>query len=311
MGKNLKIWVKSYPFPREVKSLSDLGRKEIGMELFLGEDWKANEECLNISRNEFPEIGIELFCYRGEERRERDVIWDPISPNPELRRQSRYYLFKAMEAASRYGAKHLQMDGGDGFRWRPGQEIGRYKEKLLQQKRDLIAELGAGFPNVRVLFENTFAVDDNSVVPIFSCVGHNLSDFTVGEGLPLEYDIAHHAVAFDTYSRASQFGFPLNEREKYLARRVREVGLTDALLGELQTIPQIYFSQFSNPKRFTLLGQKPIDESYLLELNRVLPLLIERSENINPEVGDTDFEKRPYLRSCVAALQEGNTEYFK
>ena len=89
----------------------------------------------------------------------------------------------------------------------------------------------------------------NTQAQIFSCSGHSLSDFRKG-GLPLEYDVAHHAIALDVYGRADEFGFPLTDDEKELARRVKEVGITQVILEELDTLPEIYFTHSSNASKF-------------------------------------------------------------
>ena len=76
---------------------------------------------------------------------------------------------------------------------------------------------------------------------------------------------------------------------------------------------EIYFTHLGNAQPFKLLTKTDVSEgisSYdLLNLKQILPVLLEKSENITPEVGepDGDFKARPYLRKWVKALQ--NKDY--
>ncbi len=310
MSRKPLLWVKSYPYPPEVSALTDLGAQDVGMEIFLGSNVDKNEECLRICRDSYPRFGVELFCYQDEEKGRSDIVYDPCSLNDDIRRLSRSYLFSILELAVKYGASHLQLDGNDGYVSSVDSFNQRNTLPTIQQKKDLLLEIRARFGDIPIYFENTIPIDDHAVNFSFSLTGHRLSDFW-REGLPLEYDIAHHAIALDVYSRASEFGFPLTFEEEELGRQVRKSGITAVFLDELQRFPSIYFTHLGNAMRFSLGVKSDVipdnpDEA-LLDLDRVLPLLMEKSLNITPEVQDKNYVKRPNLRSWIARLQEYST----
>lgn len=303
-----KIWVKSYPYPQEIAALADLGKQDVGIEVFLGGDMLVNEECTKICSNEFPRFGIELFVYQNEEKRKPGIIYDIFSPDKTISSISKGYFWSNLELAERHGAEHLQLDANNGYQGRPGQDINARKQEFIQQRLEFLESLRKAGLSTRVLYENTYPIDDHTPEPVFSCIGHNLSDFGVN-GLPLEYDLAHHAVALDVYSKADQFSFPLTEQERGLATRVREKGMTDVIVEELQGVPEIYFTHLGNTTGFALLTKT--DESIgsrgeLINLERILPILMKKTLNITPEVGEPtgDFKKRPYLREWVKKLKD-------
>ncbi len=303
-----QLWVKSYPFPKEVQALTDLGAQNIGMEIFLGSSVEKNEECLKICKDSYPRFGIELFCYHDEEKRKAEVIINPLSPNVSVREMSRSYLFAALDLAKRYGATHLQLDGNDGYQARPGQLIDESViQAAIDRKKGLLTEIKDKYGDFPVLFENTFPIDDHSPESIFSVTGHRLSDF-YRRGLPFEYDVAHHAVALDVYSRAEQFNFPVTDEERKLGQRVREIGMTATIIEDLKNVPKIYFTQLSNATPFALLNKPDTptagDSGVMVDLEAILPSLMAKSRNLAPEVADTDYVGRPNLRSWIKRLQE-------
>jgi len=310
-----KIWVKSYPFPKEVTALADLGAQDIGMEIFLGSSAEKNEECLKLCRDHYPRVGVELFVY--QDKGKGDVIYDPLSMDRTLRELSRGYLFRALYLAIKYGATHLQLDGNDGFK-KLGQAISSEDiREAIERKKGLLAEIKKQYDGLPIYFENTVPIADNASELVFSLTCHRLSDFWK-EGLPLEYDPAHHAIALDVYSRASEFNFLLTAEEDYLAQRVRDVGITRVLLDDLDNISEIYFTHLGNASKFTprtkcdVIPQEP--EKALVDLERVLPVLMEKSRNITPEVADKDYVQRPNLRAWISRLQSmggENDVYFK
>ena len=303
-----QLWVKSYPYPKEVQALADLGAQNVGMELFLGGNTDKNEECIRICNDNYPRLGIELFCYQDEEKGKGEIIYNPLSTDQAVKQLSRNYLFGALELAIKYGATHLQLDGNDGYIARPGQIITAATiTEAIERKKSLLTEIAERFDNFPVYFENTFPIDDHAPEFIFSVTGHRLSDF-YEKGLPLEYDVAHHAVALDIYNRADQFNFPLTNEEIQLAEKVRQVGITAVILEDLQKIPQIYFTQLSNATPFALLHKPdtPAEDSsgLMVDLEAVLPTLMTKSLNITPEVADKDYVQRPNLRNWITMLQE-------
>ncbi len=311
-----QIWVKSYSFLKEISTLSDLGKEGVGIEVFLGQDTQVNEECARICRNEFQNWGVELFVYQDEEKRASKVIYDIFSPNKEIAKISSSYFHSALGLAEKWGAQHLQLDSDDGYIGRPEEDINKKKQEFIQKRLKFLESLKSQRIKTKILYENTIPIDDHNLdevtnLPIFSCIGHNLSDFGKN-GLPLEYDIAHHAVALDVYTKAGEFNFPLTEQEKGLVRRIREKDITSVIIEELQEKERIYFVHLSNAQPFRLLTKTDVSEGNsnkdLLDLRRILPVLSERSENIAPEVGEPagDFKTRPYLRKWVKALQTGN-----
>ncbi|HLD00145.1 MAG TPA: hypothetical protein VJC39_00195, partial [Candidatus Nanoarchaeia archaeon] len=300
-----QLWVKSYPYPNEVAALADLGQQDIGMEIFLGGDSKKNDECMKICQDNYPKTGIELFFYHGEEKRQREVIVDPLSNNPNLSKLSRDYLFESLDLALKYKATHLQLDGGT-YIAGPGSLMGEKEVlKAISDKKELLAEIKQRYGDFPIYFENTFPINEKK--PIFSLTGHRMSDFWK-LGLPLEYDIAHHAVALDIYSRAEEFNFPLNEEEKNLARKVKNVGITAVILEELEHFPEIYFTQLSNAQHFSFdikPDVSPEDQTKaLISMDNIIPVLLAKSLNVAPEVEDKDYVERPNLRAWVKNIQD-------
>lgn len=303
MTSKPRIWVKGYPYVKEVKALADLGKQGAGMEIFLSdENAKSNNECIDICKAEYPVWGAELFVYLGEVKRKPSIIYDPASPDRKIRELSRSYLFSSLELAAGQGAQHLQLDGNDGYRGKPGEDINAKKSRIIEERKQLLEEIAKRFPNIKVLFENTIPIDDCSSELVFSCAGHNLSDFS-RFGLPLEYDLNHHAIALDVYSRAEEFGFHLNEEEKELADSVRKLGITATILKQLGRQEDIYFVHFCNATPFSLGKKTGAEEEGLLDLEEIVPVLVSKSQNITPEVGDDDFIARPNLRGWVKRLQ--------
>lgn len=301
------LWVKSYPFPKEVAALTDLGREGIGMEIFLGGNQEKNEECLRICQDAYPHFGIELFCYQDEEKGKGDVIYNPLSADPAIQEVSCGYLFHALDLAQRYGATHVQLDGNDGYTTKPGESIQPEMIKFaLEKKKGLLAELKQRYGDLPIYFENTFPIDDHAPELVFSLTGHRLSDFWE-QGLPLEYDIAHHAIALDIYRRAGQFNFPVTEEEKRLAQRVIEGGITQTIIEDLNHISEIYFTHLGNATPFALQTKADVipdePERALVDLEQVLPVLLQKSLNITPEVADKDYVQRPNLRAWIKRLQ--------
>jgi len=309
-----QIWVKSYPYTKEIFALTDLGKKNISMEVFFSADMKLNEECAKICKNEFPNWGVELFVYQGEEKRQIRIIYDMFSSDKNIAKISLDYFNSALELAEKYGAQHLQLDAGN-YKGRLGEDINKRKEEFIKQRLSFLKSLKNKGIKTEIFYENGIPMDDHKIdeitgSPLFTCIGHNLSDF--GEkSLPLEYDVAHHAITLDLYTRAKEFGLQLTKQEKGLVKKIKEMGITKTLIEEIKN-KKIYFTHLGNAQPFKLLTKTDVSEgvsSYdLLDLKQILPILMNISENITPEVGEQtgDFEKRPYLRKWVNALQTGN-----
>src|SRR3989338_310097 len=302
-----RLWVKSYPFPKEVLALADLASQDIGMEIFLGGNFEENQECVKICRDSYPRWGVELFCYQGEEKRKAEVIYDPLSPDRAVRELSRSYLFNALDLALKYGASHLQLDGNDGYRTKLEPMVDSKDIVVaIKRKKGLLLEIREQFGEFPIYFENTIPIDLHAP-SLMSLTGHRLSDFWK-QGLPLEYDLAHHALALDIYTRAHELWFPLTEEETSLGQRVKEVGITGVILEDLALFPEIYFAHLSNAARFSV-GTKsditPEDPTQsLIDLVKVIPVLIRKARNITPEVEDKEYIQRPNLRQWIKKLQD-------
>lgn len=302
-----KIWVKSYPFIKEVEALKDI--KADGMEVFLSDDKQKSEEVLKCCSHNYPRVGIELFVYEDEHKGKCDLIYDVFSEDSTIKEKSKKYLLNSLELAAKHNCTHLQIDSNDGYRGRPRQDMTSQKQKLLKSRKELLEKLHKEF-QIPIYFENGFMVDDHSKEIIFSSFGHNILEFA-RQGIPLVYDLAHHAIALDMCSRAEEFGLCLNQEEEKFVKEVREKTMNQVLLDQINQIPGFYFTHFDNASRFELGGQKPdtapenSDEN-IFDLEQILPVLMNRSENIAPEVGDNDFVARPNLKAWVKKLQEMN-----
>jgi hypothetical protein len=292
-----KIWVKSYPRPREIVALGDLNSD--GIELFLDEDTRKSEECLRIATGSYPHVAVELFEYYNI--RGRPIAYDIFAEEESTRERSRDYLNSLIWLAHKYNATHLQLHLSDGYRFKPGNDLERGRRETLARFKDYFRNLHSP---IQIFFENVIVLASHSEDVRINSTGHCLSDFD--DDLPLEYDLSHHALALELYSRADEFGLGLSEEEQRLARSVKEKGITAALLEEIRK-RKFYFVHFDNASSFRLNTRSdtsPQDQrDAILDLDTVLPELISRSSNITPEVDDEDYIERPNLKEWIRRLQ--------
>jgi len=177
MENKPNIWVKSYPYPKEIESLTDLNAD--GMEVFLSDDKKTSDDILKLCNNNYPRVGVELFHYEDEHKGGRDLIYDPISDNPQTREKSREFLFNSLELSAKHGCTHLQLDGNDGYRGNYDESVKSQKERVVDLKRALLSEIDSKGYGVPVYFENTFTIDDNSPEMVFTTFGPSSISFFV------------------------------------------------------------------------------------------------------------------------------------
>ncbi len=296
-----EIWVKSYPIPEQITALANVGAD--GIELFLDDNYIKSKGCLKIAKDNYSKIGIELFD--SKRIGNQNIFYNFFSKDKEVMEISLFYLLNTIDLANQFNASHIQLNMNDGYIFGPNDKMALEdrRERILRFK-EFIKNLGSR-TKIPFYFENIFPISDQHANIRISSIGSNLNDF---KDIPLEFDLAHYALTLNIYSRAKEFGFILNNDEKQLAKEVAEKGINAVIISHLKQIDRLPFVHFDNASRFEI-GKKcdtnPENKGdRLLNLEEILPLLLEKAEKITPEVSAKDYVSRPNLRKWIKKLQE-------